>query len=137
VQDLRIAYRSLAWMSAIGGYLMLHYRQWQMAAGFLAGAATAALLLWSLQQMVNMLGVSPKNPRRWWWKSAWWRYPLVLILLWAVSKQSTLFIVGFTGGVTLLPLSVVALAASWKWQIPAWFRVQYWAPKTLRRTREG
>ncbi|MCS6831687.1 MAG: hypothetical protein NZ749_13730, partial [bacterium] len=70
LQELRIAYRSIAWMAAIGGYLLLHYQQWLPAAGYLVGAGFAALALWSLQQLTGALGTTITRPWRWWWKSA-------------------------------------------------------------------
>lgn len=135
VQELRIAYRSLAWMVAIGGYLLLHYRQWMPAAGYLVGAGFAALALWSLQQMANALGTTVTHPWRWWWKGALWRYPLMLLALWVVSRQPIAFIAGFVAGVTLLPLAMGVLAIRRIWQRPAWLSVRYWTPKTVRKSR--
>jgi hypothetical protein len=136
MQELRVAYRSIAWMAATGGYLLLHYRQWQIAAGYLAGAIFAAFALWSLQQLVGALSTSVTRPRRWWWKHALWRYPVLLLVLWMVSRQPTMFIAGFVMGVTLLPLSAGVLAIRRGWRRPAWLRVEYWAPKTVRKSRE-
>lgn len=136
VQELRVAYRSIAWMLAIGGYLLLHYRQWVPAAGYLIGALFAALALWSLQQLANALGTTVSQPWRWWWKGALWRYPLMLLVLWAVSRQSVPFIIGFVAGVTLLPLAMGVMAVRRVYRRPAWLNVRYWAPKTVRKSRE-
>jgi hypothetical protein len=136
MQELGIAYRSIAWLAAIGGYLFLHYRHWQMAAGYLAGAAFAALALWSLQHLADALGSTVKKPGLWWWKGALWRYPVMLVVLWAVSKQPTMMIAGFVMGVTLLPLSVSLLAARRAWRRPAWLTVRYWSPGTTRKSRQ-
>ncbi|GIV21500.1 MAG: hypothetical protein KatS3mg023_3251 [Armatimonadota bacterium] len=136
MQELRVAYRSMAWMAALGGYLLLHYRQWQMAAGYLAGAVLAALMLWSLQQLAGGLSTSVTRPGRWWWKHALWRYPVLLLVLWAVSRQPIMWIAGFVMGVTLLPLSVGMLAMRRAWRRPAWWSVEYWAPRTVRKSRE-
>lgn len=136
MQELRVAYRSIMWMSAIGGYLLLHYRQWLAGGGYLAGAAFALLALWSLQNMAGMLGMNVSSPRRWWWKSALWRYPLMLLVLWVVSRQPIPFVMGFAAGVTLLPLSVGVLAVARRWRRPEWLSARYWAPKTVRKSRE-
>lgn len=136
MQELRVAYRSIVWMSALGGYLLSHYRQWQTAGGYLAGALFAVLALWSLQQLAGSLGTGNSGARRWWWKSALWRYPLMLLALWGVSRQPIAFVAGFAAGVTLLPVSVGALAVSRRWRKPAWLSVTYWAPKTVRKSRE-
>lgn len=136
VQELRIAYRSIAWMAAVGGYLLLHYRQWLSAGGYLLGAGFAVLALWSLQQLANALGTTVTRPWRWWMKSALWRYPLMLLVLWAVSRQPVSLIAGFVAGVTLLPLSVGVLAICRVWQRPKWLSIHYWMPKTVRKSRE-
>lgn len=135
MQELRVAYRSIAWTAAIGGYLLLHYQQWQMAAGYLAGAGFAALTLWSLQALANALSVTVTRPRRWWWKHALWRYPVMLLVLWAVSQQRIMVVAGFVMGVTLLPLSAGIVAIRWGWRRPAWWRVGFWAPRADRRLR--
>jgi hypothetical protein len=136
MQELRVAYRSMAWMAALGGYLLLHYRQWQMAAGYLGGAILAVLMLWSLQQLASGLSTSVTRPGRWWWKHALWRYPVLLLVLWAVSRQPIMWIAGFVMGVTLLPLSAGVLAIRRGWRRPAWWSVEYWAPRTARKSRE-
>lgn len=136
MQELRTAYRSLAWMAAIVGYLLLHYQQWQAGGGLLVGAVFAGLMLWSLQHLVSALGVKTDRVWRWWWKGALWRYPLMLLVLWAVAQQPIMFIAGFVGGVTLLPLSVGVLALSRTLQRPAWLSIRYWAPKNARKSRE-
>lgn len=136
MQELRFAYRNIAWMSAIGGYLLLHYQQWQAAGGYLAGALFAVLVLWSLQQLGESLSVDAST-RRWWWKGALWRYLLMLAVLWAVSRQPMVFVAGFAAGVTLLPLSVGVLAVSRGWRKPAWLSVRYFAPRTVRKSRES
>lgn len=136
MQELRVAYRSMVWMVAIGGYLLLHYRQWQMAAGYLGGAILAALMLWSLQQLASGLNTGVAKPQRWWWKHALWRYPVLLLVLWVVSRQPIMFIAGFVMGVTLLPVSAGVLAFHRRWRRPVWWRVEYWAPRTVRKSRE-
>lgn len=136
MQELRVAYRSIVWMSVLGGYLLLHYRQWQTAGGYLVGALFAVLALWSLQQLADSLGTGNAGAGRWLWKSALWRYPLMFLVLWGVSRQPIAFVVGFVAGVTLLPVSVAVLAVSRKWRKPAWLSVTYWAPKTVRKSRE-
>jgi hypothetical protein len=136
MQELRVAYRSIAWLAATGGYLLLHYRQWQAAAGYLVGAVVAALALWSLQQLADALNPSITRPRRWYWKHALWRYPVLLVVLWIVSRQPTMWITGFVMGVTLLPISVGVLAFRRGWRRPAWLSVAYWSPKTVRKSRE-
>lgn len=135
MQELRVAYRSIAWMTAIGGYLLLHYQQWQMAAGYVGGAVFAALTLWSLTQLANALSVTVTRPRRWWWKHALWRYPVMLLVLWAVSRQPIMFVAGFITGVTLLPLSAGVLAIRRAWRRPAWLSVEFWTPKAVRKSR--
>ncbi|MCS6950245.1 MAG: hypothetical protein RMM06_10625 [Armatimonadota bacterium] len=132
VQELGVAYRSIAWAAAIGGYLWLRYEQWLPAAGYLVGAGVAALALWSLQQLAGALGTTARQPWRWWWRGALWRYPLLLLTLWLVSRQPAPFVMGFTVGVTLLPLGVAMLALSRRWQRPAWLTIRYWSPKTPR-----
>jgi hypothetical protein len=136
MQELRVAYKSIAWMAAIGSYLLVHYQQWLAATGYVGGAGVAVLVLWSLQQLVNTLGTTASKPGRWWWKGALWRYPLVLLVLWVVSKQPILFIIGFVAGITLLPVSVGVLAVCRTWQRPTWLSIRYWAPKTVRQSRE-
>ncbi len=136
MQELRVAYRSILWLAVTGGYVLLHYRQWQAGAGYLAGAVFAGLVLWSLQHLAESLGTATTRPGRWWWKSALWRYPLMLVLLWLVSRQPTVFVIGFAGGVTLLPVSAGVLVLSRSWRRPAWLSVRYWAPKTVRKSRE-
>jgi len=123
-------------MSAIGGYLLLHYRQWQAAGGYLAGAVLAGLALWSLQHLAQALSPNTPSAGRWWWKSALWRYPVMLLVLWMVSRQSTAFLAGFVAGVTLLPVSVAMLAVSRRWQRPECLSIAYWSPKTARRSRQ-
>lgn len=136
MQELRTAYRSIAWIAAIGGYLLLHYRQWQAGAGYVLGATFAAVALWSLQNLAEALGTRASTPWRWWWKGALWRYPLMLLILWLVSRQSLPFVMGFAAGVTLLPMSVGVVVFRRAWRRPEWLRLSYWAPKSVRRSRD-
>lgn len=136
MQELRVAYRSIAWTAALGGYLLWRYEQWLPAAGYLVGAVFAALVLWALQQMANALSANTSQAWRWWWKGALWRYPLMLAGLWWVSRQPVPFIMGFAAGVSLLPLGVGMLALSRRWRRPAWLSVRYWAPKTVDRSQQ-
>ncbi len=136
MQELRIAYRSIAWLAAIGGYLLLHYQQWHTGAGYLTGAAFAALALWNLQRLSEALGATATAPGRWWWKSTLWRYPLMLAILWVVSRQPITFVMGFVAGVTLLPVSAGVLVLKRAWRRPVWLSVRYWAPRAIRKSRQ-
>lgn len=134
--EIRQVYTCLFWITAIGGYLLLHYRQWQMGLGYILGAGFAGIVLWILHRLVLQLEPAGVGSRKWLWKGALLRYPLMLIILWAVSRQPIEIIIGFAAGVTLLPMSVALQALRHVWKKPRWFSVRYWAPQSTSKSRE-